>query len=290
VAAAAASLHQAGEPLPAWFSLLDPSRRNHSDRPMDDHLTIDTPEMVPLELAIAGVGSRFLALALDTLIQVAVVAVATILLAVLFRAHPARPAPFSTWVAAAVVLFYFLVVFVYFAFFEAVWNGQTPGKRFMHLRVVKHSGHPIHAMDSIARNLLRIVDSMPGIYAVGVICALLNRQSGTVVVREAVPEWERSLHGIYAKDDVTPFRGSSISLARVTPEDLKLIETFLIRRDQLSASVRREIAGQILDRLASKVNLSDRVDIPPETLIENVAAEYRNQSRLNSNCALDRNE
>src|SRR5690242_5346487 len=110
---------------------------------MGDHLTIETPEQVTLEFPLAGVGSRFLALALDTLIQFGLGALLGILAIVVYwgvlgGAVRARP-----WVLAAFVILAFLFQFGYFAFFEAIWNGQTPGKRRLHLRVIRDSGRPI---------------------------------------------------------------------------------------------------------------------------------------------------
>src|ERR1700685_24494 len=86
----------------------------------------------------------------------------------------------------------FVTQFGYFAFFEIVWNGQTPGKRWTHLRVIKDSGQPIGAQDAVLRNLVRIVDALPTLYATGVIAFLTSPQNkrggayaaGTVVVHE----------------------------------------------------------------------------------------------------------
>src|SRR5207248_8892299 len=61
------------------------------------------------------------------------------------------------------VLFFFLLYFAYFAFFEIIWNGQTPGKRKAGIRVIKDSGRPLTVPESIARNLLRIVDWLPAL-------------------------------------------------------------------------------------------------------------------------------
>ncbi len=85
-----------------------------------------------------------------------------------------------------------MVEFGYYAFFEAVWNGQTPGKRRTHLRVMQDSGRPMGAQAAILRNLLRIVDSLPMFYATGIIVSLISPQNkragdylaGTVVVHE----------------------------------------------------------------------------------------------------------
>ena len=157
-----------------------------------DHLTIETPEQIPLEFLLAGIGSRFLALALDTAIQVLAGALLLIAATVIAGTALMDSPQGATWAMAALALAWFLVQFAYFAFFEALWNGQTPGKRYLHLRVINDSGRPITAYEAISRNLLRIVDSLPGIYAVAIVSALLSAKSkrlgdyiaGTVVVHE----------------------------------------------------------------------------------------------------------
>jgi len=104
-----------------------------------DHLTIETPEQIPLEFALAGIGSRFLALALDTLIQAAAAALLLVLAIAVAPAALAWPQA-GVWAAAILVFLLFLIQFGYFAFFEALWSGQTPGKRALHLRVIKATG------------------------------------------------------------------------------------------------------------------------------------------------------
>ena len=80
-----------------------------------DKLTIETPEQIPLEFPLAGIGSRFLAIALDMLIQV------------------------LGWL----LLIAFVLYAGYYALFEIFWNGQTPGKRLVRIRVIGDSGRPI---------------------------------------------------------------------------------------------------------------------------------------------------
>src|SRR5277367_1415113 len=93
---------------------------------------------------------------------------------------------------AFIVLAYFVVYFGYFAIFEVLWNGQTPGKKKEGLRVIKDSGRPISPAEAIGRNLMRIVDQLPFLYALGICSVLLSRQNkrlgdfvaGTIVVHE----------------------------------------------------------------------------------------------------------
>jgi uncharacterized RDD family membrane protein YckC len=248
-----------------------------------DQLTIETPEQIPLEFPLAGIGSRFLALALDTLIQI-FAGVALGCLALVVVAGPSWRARGGVWALAVFVLLAFLVQFGYFALFEAIWNGQTPGKRWTHLRVIQDSGRPISVYEAVARNLLRIVDSLPMLYGLGILSALLSSRSkrlgdyvaGTVVVHEkptgvgAGSSWDLAASAVASRYDV----------ARISPEEFQLIERFLLRRNQLVASVRIETARRITQRLADRLGFSPDDQRNPEALLEALATAYREGARF----------
>src|SRR6185295_15315903 len=103
------------------------------------------------------------------------------------------------------ILFTFCVYWGYFAFFEIIWSGRTPGKRIASIRVIKESGRPLNAYEAIGRNVLRAIDFLPVMYGLGVVVMMLNRQSrrigdfvaGTVVVYDTAtdqlaPDWGRA--------------------------------------------------------------------------------------------------
>ncbi|MGH9396216.1 MAG: RDD family protein [Terriglobia bacterium] len=262
---------------------------------MSDHLIIETPEQISLEFPLAGIGSRFLALSIDTLIQLGAMVVLVAL--GMYLVFPGVVSSHHTglWKAAALLLMFFVIEFGYFAFFEAVWNGQTPGKRTINLRVITDSGQPITAYDSVARNLLRIVDSIPGIYAVGIITVLLSSQSrrlgdyvaGTVVVREvplakaeASAAWQPAQPAQKDKKDEreTPLSGCDIS--RLSAGKFQLIEAFLARREQLPANLRRSMAREITARVAPELGIPVELQQNADTLLQTLATEYRNRARF----------
>lgn len=247
-----------------------------------DNLVIDTPEQIPLEFPLAGIGSRFLALALDTLFQAAVgmfLGAIALPLGLLASKVPTRGA----WALAILVFLWFLLHFGYFALFEAIWNGQTPGKRITHLRVIQDSGRPITVYEAVARNFLRIVDSIPVLYGVGIISALFSAKSkrlgdyvaGTVVVREKAAVLETGVRW-----DLAASPGSSrYDVSRLTPEEFQLIEAFLLRRSQLATEVRAETRRKIMQRLSTRLEINPEDARNPEALLETLATAYRTRAQ-----------
>lgn len=262
--------------------MADPSQiRDPGD--FRDKLTIETPEQTVLEFEVAGVGSRFLALAYDTLLQI----LAGIGLLIIFLiAGVALPgaAQSGMWFAAVIILAYFVLYFGYFALFEVLWNGQTPGKKKEGLRVIKDSGRPITPAEAIGRNLMRIVDQLPALYAVGICSVLLSRQNkrlgdfvtGTIVVHEkslldAKPVWESPPAGQSAP-------ATSFGSERLTPEEFALVEAFLNRRSSLPADVRFTMADQIDRQIRPKLSLPAGESLYAEKLLEAVVQERRSSA------------
>ena len=252
-----------------------------------EKLNIDTPEQVALEFSLASIGSRFLAIALDTIIQ-GVAALLLLFVAVFAFAFGASAAGFvlpdepGPWILGGLILAWFIIYAGYFAIFEALWNGQTPGKRVVGLRVIHASGRPISVYEAVLRNVVRIADQMPGIYAVGIIAVFVTERSqrlgdlaaSTVVVHEklvtAAPLDAPSPH---RRDTPVPHYGA----ARLSSEEVGLIELFFRRRNELDGVARVHMAGQIADRIRQRLGVTSRIQ--NEQLLEEVLAEHRSLSR-----------
>jgi uncharacterized RDD family membrane protein YckC len=263
------------------MSSLPPSSAPYSG-PYVDKLTIETPEQTALEFNIAGVGSRFLALALDTLIQIS--AVIILIIAGSYLIHEVFPfASGATWTIALFGVLLFLVFIGYFAIFEAIWNGQTPGKRLIRIRVIKETGRPIVPSEAVARNLLRLVDQMPGfLYGVGIVSALISRQNkrlgdlvaGTIVVHEQDLRDFRPLWQAPESPSVVNYGAEKLSA-----EEFSLIEAFLNRRTSLPPHVRFRMAEQIALRIKPKLTAPPEMMPASEKLLEALAAERRTSAK-----------
>jgi uncharacterized RDD family membrane protein YckC len=187
-----------------------------------DQLNIDTPELVAIQMPLAGIGSRFIALLIDTLIWAAGLVVLGL---VLWAFQPALQA-FSSlsyqWTIAIFTLSIFLLNWGYFTLFEAFWHGRTPGKRIARIRVIQRSGRAIGIIESMARNFIRYVDQIPFFYAVGVVAVFATRQhqrlgdlaAGTLVVRDREQETPLWVHTGVPAD-----RSSSVGWQTGVPAD-----------------------------------------------------------------------
>src|SRR5215831_12642973 len=130
---------------------------------MDEHISIVTPDHIELDFDLAGIGSRFLALVADGVLIGVIIIVLVLGAAILgFGSLLAeRSGSVGSWVVAIAVAAYFVVMWGYFLFFEALNNGQTPGKRWTGIRVLKDNGLPVGWRESALRNLVRVADVLP---------------------------------------------------------------------------------------------------------------------------------
>jgi uncharacterized RDD family membrane protein YckC len=244
----------------------------------EDKLTIETPELIPLEYRLAGIGSRFLAQAIDSLVLLAIYLLLGLVGTAFLYAWRSQLAGTGTWVVAILMLTVFVVGQGYYVGFEARWSGQTPGKRKIRLRVITDSGRPISLYEALARNMLRVVDSLPGFYALGLVTMLLSRRNkrlgdlvaGTVVVherplQEAAPEWGDGATALPARYAAFP----------LTAAETDLVEAFLARRGQLAPAVRLRVADEICARLARGREIGPEERRAPEALLEAYAHQAR---------------
>lgn len=248
-----------------------------------DKLTIDTPEQIAIELPLAGIGSRFLAIVFDGLLQFIgyVVLVIIALLATGGELKRVWPSAWN-WSAAVLMLVVFCLYWGYYAFFETIWNGQTPGKRHAGIRVIKETGRSITAFEAIARNLVRVVDQLPGVYAVGCVTMFLNKKSkrlgdfvaGTVVVHEKKEETATPFFNLRPGAQLPVY-----PVEKLANTDLVLIETFLARRLDLAPAVRTSTAKRIAEHITQKLELPAQPQPDNEDFLEAVAREYRDSLR-----------
>lgn len=232
---------------------------------MNDDFLIETPEAVSFGYDVAGIGSRFMAALVDTLL---IGLIQAIVLGLSIAALSS--AQLGPWIAAALGLVAFALLWGYYLLFEMIWNGQSPGKRWVGLRVIKDSGAPISFVDSAIRNLVRLVDFLPAYYGIGVIVMFLNDQArrlgdlaaGTLVVRERK---DLTLDDLVSSTRLPPVPGSvdaavapDLDVSRLDAGDYDLLVRFLERRGGLANR------SQLAQRLAASIGA--RLGLAPQAL------------------------
>ncbi len=161
-------------------------------------LSVETPESVAFAHELAGLGSRGIAFAIDMLVLTGlilaeVVVIGGVFLAVFYLTRFNIIALGGVWVLAGLLVLAFVTYWGYFVFGETARGGKTPGKRALGIRVLRDDGSRVGVADSLIRNFLRLIDALPGSYAVGIASILLSRKqkrvgdfvAGTVVVRDS---------------------------------------------------------------------------------------------------------
>jgi uncharacterized RDD family membrane protein YckC len=278
--------------------------RSAEQRSVDEHY-IDTPEQVELRFGVAGIGSRFVAILLDTLILYFSLLVVLLIFVLFGSALGVRgDSEIGTggkWFIAVLVLLVFVLLWGYFALFEALWHGQTPGKRVMKLRVIKDSGRQITLFEALARNLVRFIDYLPGMYLTGVITMLCNKRNqrlgdmvaGTIVVHERADEQPLLIQTsttILAPKvmDAAPWQGSSSAVwgqavpslfpadavAKLSAHDLMVMETFFARMLDLPTETRAAMAYRIAGQMTAKMGVTSE-EPNPERVLESLAMQMR---------------
>lgn len=192
--------------------------------PWDEDLSILSTENVNFAVETAGLGSRFTAATIDLTVQGLIVTL-LLLAAYIGMAYLPPLEGWSRWTKALVAAFLgillFIVLWGYYFLFEWLWDGQTPGKRWLGLRVMQTSGMPITVWAALTRNLIRVADFLPALYGVGALIAIFNPNNrragdliaGTIVAREHHDATRKVLSISEAADNFLAQAGISIKAA-----------------------------------------------------------------------------
>jgi uncharacterized RDD family membrane protein YckC len=276
----------------------------------DDDVSVLSAENVFFEIETAGLAARFGATVIDVLLQLLTAG----LLGLAFDIVDSYVAPMQSWTlwmvyfgTALLILLLFVIFYAYYFFFEWLWDGQTPGKRLLRLRVMQADGMPITYWHALVRNVLRIADFLPLFYGAGALVALLssdNRRigdlvAGTIVARErgdlghdkvldirvaidnflsagATPEQRTPNTERPALEPVNEMDAeTTVLLARLNAQDYELVRDFLARRETLPPLARARLAHSLARRIAAKL----RIEAVPEDEAEAFLAEVAERLR-----------
>lgn len=223
----------------------------------EDRLAIGTPEGLRVEMVLAGIGSRFVASVVDSIIKGAFLVLCLLLLA-LVGSKEGLHGTGTVVVIVLTIIAFFCALFVYDIVFEVWSGGRTPGKRVAGVRVLMDGGMPITLTASTIRNLLRLIDFLPISYLVGIISIAATKANkrlgdlaaGTIVVREPkrddrVEEWNPPR---WVAEE-----SAGWDVSAITAEESATVASFIARREGLEAEARARVAGELARRLYPKV-------------------------------------
>ena len=281
---------------------------------MSREILVVTPENIEIEYELAGIGSRFLANLLDSFLQTAIYLGLWIVVGIIAFIVSLTTSVFSRalgvffgeiQVAFALVAG-FVILWGYFIWFETVWNGQTPGKRQLGLRVIRDGGYPINIFAAIVRNLIRVMDGMPiaallllGIGYFGkdplvgamgglcilipVLCMLLSQRyqrlgdfvAGTMVVKQRAPRVP-TLEALAPPPRVLPEHLAAYALADIgrqvyemTVPEYRAVRHYIDRRWQLPPQIQQIVAMRLAVPLMQRLGI-----VPPAGVISVNYADF----------------
>lgn len=226
-----------------------------------DQVDIKTPEYVSIQFQIAGLGSRAAAFIIDQLALWLVDILCLLLL--YFSMYGLSTMPLflmdNALPIAITIIALFLINWGYFFLFEFFSGGRTLGKKLVGIRVIQENGHSITLLSSFIRNLIRIIDSLPTAYLLGIIMIFFHSKhkrlgdlvAGTIVVHERkVKRKKRNQTPLEKEIDKRGISKESLNLDEwtiksFTMKDWKLISTYASRFHPLPLEERNELTKQI---------------------------------------------
>ena len=234
-------------------------KRTPSPCPACDQYTLETPENIQVQFELAGLGTRFCAMLVDSLLLGALIIVLLIFMAILdFSVYSAFESKYGVQWVTAVILAVVIALFScgYFILFEWLMRGQTPGKKALKIRVIRDDGTPATIHEVLVRNILRVIDFLPGFYGVGAIVMFASRLSkrlgdiaaGTIVVKEGQLDYRANADKKYA---MRPVVIGEIN-GELTAAERRLVTGFLQRRSELLPKAREELAQRLARPLYEK--------------------------------------
>lgn len=236
-------------------------------------LEILTPENVYVEYELAGLGSRFAAFFIDTLIQ-CITLVTIGFIALSGQLSLLKTGGKNSLMIALSIVIAFLILFGYFVFFEMILQGQTPGKKLLKLTVVKKNGEPIGFFESMVRNILRIIDGIiiiPPSYVVGPLFIMFGAEyrrvgdfaANTIVVKTKKNEKLVTIDQLLNKANTEQQETEGVNVYPVSNYEYSVLKEFLERKDQLGE--RRPVFAFHLNKyFLKKFNIEKPYDDPYE--------------------------
>ena len=235
-----------------------------------------SPEAVPLDLVPAGIGSRFLALALDWAVQ------AALALALLLALTPVLDEGTSGAGVALLLVLGTLVIFGYPVVLETLWRGRTIGKAALGLRVVTVEGGQVGLRHALIRGALGVIDFAATTGSAALIAALVTRRTqrlgdlaaGTLVLRERSALRAPAAVSFAPPRDLEAY-SASLDVSALAPDDYLAVRSFLLRASALRPDARYRLAVALANPVSARLRPPPPPGTHPESFLVAVAAAYQ---------------
>ncbi|MEM9947733.1 MAG: RDD family protein [Cyanobacteria bacterium P01_D01_bin.36] len=253
-----------------------------------NRIKIQTPESVELEFVLAGVGGRAVALVVDyVILWGSLIFIGWFLAIMLSQLAQLDGLLFidvdtlEQWTIAIIMVVIFALYVGYFVGFETAWYGQTPGKRYARIRVIRDDAQPVRVFQTTLRSLLRPVDD---ILFLGFFCILLGKRekrigdwlAGTIVVQTDPRTAGKAFDVSEKSKEIAPQLLETMDFDRVTPDNFATIREYLKRRSNLTPSARKELSVKLARTLKENVQLESLpVEMTADTFLEAVYFGYQ---------------
>lgn len=244
-----------------------------------------TPESVELEFTLAGIGNRTWALLIDYHVLALVLAVFLIVSRTIYSLLvDTWVAVFGTddieiWLVASALLVTYFLYTGYFVFFETLWQGQTPGKRFAKIRVIQDNGRLIGLQQATLRSLLRAVDDTFFLGAVLITLSPREKRlgdwvAGTIVIQ--APSVTAATFPISEQAHDLVKQLVKADLSQLLPDDFAVIREYLQRRREMAPKARAQLSLQLAQQVKGIIALQKLpTAVTPDVFLEAVYLAYQ---------------
>jgi hypothetical protein len=174
----------------------------------------------------------------------------------------------------------------YFAIFEHIDNGRTPGKKWINIRVMRSDGVPLAPWNVIVRNVLRVIDIFMCCSPVGLVVMMVDKYNrrlgdlagGTVVIVESAAEKPKGNDPGFSVSEATPEMKSAV--AGMSPDTYLVLSRFLERMNELEPQKKKELLKVFYERVFKAPPHPGTRDSEMERLLAQSAALYREKTRV----------
>lgn len=252
-----------------------------------NRITLQTPESVELEFTLAGIGNRALALLIDYIalgFTLIVFWVAWGIFTVIFIDAFGNVRNLGLWLFAIALFLNFAIYMGYFVFFEVLWQGQTPGKRYTKIRVIRDDGRREGIQQATLRSLLRPIDDIMFIGAFLIMLTpkekrLGDMAAGTVVVQEEYMVATTNFSISEKAQELAIELPQIANLSLLLPDDFATVREYLQRRNAMTPKAKDELSLHLARQIRNIIDLKDLPEgLTPDVFLEAVYIAYQQQT------------